>query len=201
MSNDPLRAQASEVDPTAPPAPDERDEKIARLERSLEHERENASTLRSTVDELRFKIDILEKSYAKQLTDAREAREKAEAELAAQRARAAELGTGGEETLKLLEEARATLSTLTAERNELRSRLARSEKTEPGKSTPDPESRPHDQTLTIDDMLTTSRWRIERRAAGEGHLNAQVQEDTDAPAEMISPELVFAKPGKRDEDS
>lgn len=200
MSTDPLRAQASEVDP-APPAADERDEKIERLERSLEHERQNATTLRSTVDELRFKIDILEKSYAKQLADARESRDKAEAELAAQRARAAELGTGGEETLKLLEEARATLSTVTAERDELRSRLARSEKTEPWKSAPSPESRPHDQTLTIDDMLTTSRWRVERRAAGDGHMDAQVQDDTDAPTEMISPELVFTKQGKRDEDS
>ncbi len=199
MSSDPLREHKPTAD-TQPAAPDERDATIARLERALAQERQNAGTLRTTVDDLRFKIDILEKSYAKQLEDARQRRDTAESELAAERARIAEHGAGGEETVKLLTEVRADLARITAERDDLRSRLTRSEKSEPWRKEPRISTTPaHDQTLTIDDLLATSRWRVERRAAGDGHSNAQVKADQDAPDEMIAPELVFTKGKSEDE--
>ena len=55
----------------APPAPDERDATIERLERTLGEERQNSATLRETVDGLHFKAEVLEKGYSKQLADAR----------------------------------------------------------------------------------------------------------------------------------
>ena len=55
----------------AAPAPDERDAAVERLERAVAEERQHATILRKTVEELRFKARILEKSYAKQLEDAR----------------------------------------------------------------------------------------------------------------------------------
>jgi uncharacterized protein YhaN len=220
MSQDAARVTSPQTDSPDPSAPDERDEKIAQLERTLAQERQNAATLRASVDDLRFKLDILEKSYCKQLADAREGRETAERELAAANTRAAQLGTGGEDTLKLLESTRAELARVSAERDDFRSRLARNEKREPWRTpakhdAPAPHDRtmtnaaehdapaPHDRTLTIDDMLATSSWRIERRSAGEGHLNAQVRDEPEAPVEMIDPELVFTKnkDGKDDEES
>ena len=220
MSQDAVRVTSPQTDSPDPSAPDERDEKIAQLERTLTQERQNAATLRATADDLRFKLDILEKSYAKQLADAREGRETAERELAAAKTRAAELGTGGEDTQKLLENTRAELARVSAERDDFRSRLARNEKREPWRTAskhddPAPRDRTmsntaehddpatHDRTLTIDDMLATSSWRIERRGAGEGHLNAQVRDEPEAPVEMIDPGLVFTKnkDGKDDEES
>src|SRR5690606_18932267 len=50
---------------------DERDEKIARLEQEIEAERARAAELERTVKALEFKLDVLERSYAKQLADAR----------------------------------------------------------------------------------------------------------------------------------
>jgi chromosome segregation ATPase len=204
MSQDAVHATSPQPDSADASVPDERDENIAQLERTLAQERQNAGTLRATVDDLRFKLDILEKSYSKQLADARQGREAAEEELAAARTRAAELGTGGEDTLKLLESTRAELARVSAERDDLRSRLVRSEKREPSRTAKHDDPAAHDRTMTIDDMLATSTWRIERRAAGEGHLNAQVREEPEAPVEMIDPELVFTKGkggGKDDEDS
>lgn len=197
-----VHARAPEAGAAEASALQQRDEKIEQLERTLAQERQQVATLRAAAEELRFKVDILEKSYSKQLEDARQSRDKAESDLAAMRAREAELGTGAEDTLKLLEEARAEIARVSAERDDLRSRLARSDKREPWRVAKDVAPVAHDRTLTIDDMLATSSWRVERKSAGEGHLNAQVNEEPEAPAEMISPDLVFASDRKDgDEES
>ena len=82
--NDPKAQQRAPDPPNGPgPAvPDERDAAIARLERALVEERENAAGLRKTNDELSFKAQILEKGYATQLADARTRMEAAQKELA-----------------------------------------------------------------------------------------------------------------------
>src|SRR6188472_440518 len=90
----------------APPQPDERDAAIARLERTVAEERQNAASLREANDALNFKLQIMEKSYAKQLVDARQRMDAALKELAGHQTRLKELGSGGEDTLRLLAETR-----------------------------------------------------------------------------------------------
>ncbi len=58
-----------------------RDATIERLERELASSAQLAQTLREALDAATFKADILEKSYAKQLADARDKRAAIEAEL------------------------------------------------------------------------------------------------------------------------
>ena len=65
--------------------------------------------LPKTVEELRFKAGILEKSYATQLEDARLHSETANRELADQQAPMAALETAHEDAMRLLAEARAEL--------------------------------------------------------------------------------------------
>jgi hypothetical protein len=72
----------SEAKPVGPPVPDERDAIIKRLEQTIAEERKNSATLRETVDNLRFKTETLERSYAKQLADARQRGTSAEQALA-----------------------------------------------------------------------------------------------------------------------
>ena len=105
--------------------PDERDAAIARLERTVAEERQNAASLREANDALNFKLQIMEKSYAKQLVDARQRMDAALKELAGHRTRLKELGSGGEDTLRLLSETRAELNRIKAERNQMKEQLAR----------------------------------------------------------------------------
>ena len=72
---------------TAPPS-DTQNLEAERLEQALAEERQHAATLRASVEDLRFKMTILEKSYAKQLADARTRAEAAEKGLAEEKARA-----------------------------------------------------------------------------------------------------------------
>jgi dGTP triphosphohydrolase len=103
----------NEAKPSGPPVPDERDTLIRRLEQALAEERKNSSTLREAVDDLRFKTETLEKSYAKQLADARQKAATAEQALAAHKAEVATFGADREETIRLLTEARAELAQVT----------------------------------------------------------------------------------------
>ena len=66
---------------TAQSGPDPRDATIERLERELAEQRDAAKTLRESLDAATFKIEILEKSYAKQLAEARDKLAAIEAEL------------------------------------------------------------------------------------------------------------------------
>jgi hypothetical protein len=48
--------------------------------------------------------------------------------------------------------------------------------------------------------MTDSSWIRARKAAAEGHLDAKVNAEEDAPAgDMLDPSLVFTK-GKRDDE-
>ena len=109
----------------APRRGDKRDLEIERLERALADERANAVSLRESSDALRFQLEILERSYAKQLADARQRVDKPTKELAELKAQMAQFGLGGEDVAKILSELRADLLNVRAERNHLREQLGR----------------------------------------------------------------------------
>jgi hypothetical protein len=179
----------------APSAPDERDATIQRLERTVAEERQHAATLRETVEGLRFQAEILEKSYAKQLTDARTRSDAAERALADERARLTAFGTGGEDTMRLLTEARAELETITAERDRLRQHVAQRDGVAP-------HALGHEESasLTINELMRTSSVMFERAPAGESQVQAQVAADQESPVEMLAPELVFTGKSGHDDD-
>jgi hypothetical protein len=182
----------------APSVPDERDAVIARLQRELAEQRQVSSTLRETGEQTRFQLQILEKSYSKQLGDARTRADTAERELAEKKARLAALDSG-EDTTKLLKEARAELAQTTAERDELRAQIARGGSYKPERARR-AEPQVADDGGTINALMTDSSWIRERKAAAEGHLDAKVVAEDDSPSvDMLDPSLVFTK-GKRDDD-
>ncbi len=185
----------------APPAPDERDATIERLERTLAEERQNSATLRETVDGLHFKVEVLEKGYSKQLADARLRSEKAEHELATLKAEVAALGSGGEETLRLLTETRAELERVIAERDQFHKQLGLSRPPQT-KTSVKASVRPQtEDSGTINELMANSNWVRERQATADGHLHAQVRADPEPPpAEMLAPELVFTKDSDDDDD-
>ncbi len=181
------------------PSPDERDAAIARLEREVEEERANSAELRETVGQLHFKIKVLEKSYSTQLAEARSRCEKAEDSLRAHETRLAELGTGGEDTLKRLAESRAEVARLTAECKRLRDFARGGPPAAPfARGEPPAE----DGSLTINELIADAAWVRERRGGGDSNQHASVRSETEpAPDVMIAPELVFTRGREgRDED-
>jgi hypothetical protein len=186
-----------------PSAPDERDAIIERLERAVADERNNAATLREANEALRFKVEVLEKGYAKQLEDARLRGWAAERELADQQSRLAALGTGGEDTVRLLSETRAELQRVAADRDELRKQLGlsagKSKRTAPSIGIPHVE----DGSLTINNLIAGASFIRGRHPDGSdnANLHEQVRPEQEAPPEeMIAPELVFTKGRDRDGD-
>jgi hypothetical protein len=202
-------ADAAQLKPGKPvvsasPSSDARDATIERLERGLAEERQHSATLRQTVEDLRFKMGILEKGYAKQLADARLRAESAESGLAEEKARLAGIDSNHENTLKLLTETRAQLAHALAERDWLRKRPAQgsrgaSEAPVPSREAPDPTcAAVEEDEGTINALMADLSVPRERPSARpeDPRLGAQTQDDGPAPSEeMISPELVFPKRG------
>ena len=177
----------------------ERDAKIAELERQLAEERQNAATLREAGDALRFKTEILEKSYAKQLADTRAKLAAAEQAMAAQKAQQIEYGADHEETVRLLKEARAELNQLKLERDQLRAQAKRSGWTEPGAAADTSQT----GEGTINQLMAGADWLPKKGAApaAGSNLTASVAAPEDAPVEdMLAPELVFTKKDKDKDD-
>src|SRR6185503_2694540 len=146
-----------------------------------------SSTLRETSEQARFQLQILEKSYAKQLGDARTRADTAERDLAEKKARLAALDSG-EDTTKLLKEARAELAQVTAERDELRAQIARGGSYKPERArAAEPQVVPDDGG-TINALMTDSSWIQARKAAAEGHLDAKVTAEDNSPSvDMLDP--------------
>src|SRR5688500_15651606 len=109
---------------TAESGPDARDETIARLEQDVAEERRTSTATREALDAANFKIEVLEKSYAKQLADTRERLTTTERELADKLKVLASLDGGHEDAVRALNDARAELKLLTAERDQLRRQIA-----------------------------------------------------------------------------
>lgn len=102
--NDEQRVSSNDTASAAPSISDECEAQVERLERDLAEEREHSAILRATIEELRFRADILERSYSKQLADARQHGEAAERESAELRARLAEIETAHEDVKRQLTE-------------------------------------------------------------------------------------------------
>jgi len=177
----------------------ERDAKIAELERQLAEERTNAAALREASDGFRFKTEILEKSYAKQLADTRAKLAAAEQVAAEHKAHQIAYGADHEETVRLLKETRAELEQLKLDRDQLRSQARRSGWTPPSAAADTAQT----SEGTINQLMAGAGWLTKREApAGGSNLQAQVAAPEDVPAEdMLAPELVFTKDKDKDKDA
>lgn len=185
---------------TAPPKEAESSES-ERLEQALAEERQHSTTLRATVEDLRFKITILEKSYAKQLADARTRAEAAEKGLADEKARLAGIDSNHENTLKILTETRGQLAQVAAERDLLRKQVGSGGGRRPEAApvpyhhhapAPEPENE-----LTINTLMADLTKVVEERRTAASRPKPVAPEEPPA-EEMISADLVFPK--KRDSD-
>lgn len=188
-------------EPAARKAPDDA---IERLERAITDEREHSAGLRATVDELRFKAEILERSYAKQLEDARRRADSAEQALTEQRARNAELDAAREDAVQLLTEAKAELDRLAHERDRFRRQLASRSGwgldeaggaigaggAGSGESGDDAETA---EDGTINSLMDDASWLRKRRPIEEARAQAEAaRRAADEPeGDMIAPEAVF----------
>lgn len=180
---------------SAPPsAPDDRDAIIERLERAIAEESQHTAMLRKAAEESHFKAEILEKSYAKQLKDARLRSEAAERELADLKARMAELETAHEDAKRLLTKARTELEFSPSDRVQLRKALVSTDGTEIDQH--DAESPVEEGSLTIDELMRDSNWAEEQPPVGREKEHPETQTDQDLPPEeMISADLVFTVEG------
>ena len=177
----------------------ERDAQIAELERQLAVERGNSAMLREESDGFRFKIEILEKSYAKQLADTRAKLAAVEKAAAERKAYEVAYGADHEETVRLLRETRAELEQLKVDRDQLRTQARRSGWTAPGAKDADTSQTGEG---TINQLMAGASWLTKREGAtGGSNLEAKVAAPETAPVEdMLAPELVFTKEKDKDKD-
>jgi hypothetical protein len=194
---------------TAQSGPAAQDATIERLERELAEQREAARALREALDAATFKADILEKSYAKQLTEAREKRTALETELGEKEEILAGLGGGHEHTLRELSDALTVIKVLKRERDQLRKQIAEGGFRQPsntkarallgsdvalssGSSNASGDD-PNADTSggTINALIANAGWAEKKPSTGTGHLNAQVADQEVPHEEMLAPDLVF----------
>jgi len=166
-----------------------RDAQIEQLERTLADEREHSASLRSSVNELRFQIEILEKSYSKQLEDARARADAADQRADEQQARLAELDSARQDAIQLLTEAKAEIDRLSNRQKQ---------HTDPSAGRSDWPARVVDDESsdegTINTLLDDAKWVRDREPdeAAKQQADAEARAaDEAAQEEMISPDLVF----------
>lgn len=172
--------------------------KLVELERAVADERKHSAELRGTVNELRFKLEILEKSYAKQLEDAKRRFETAEQTTDIQRSRIAELDAARQDAIALLTETRVELDRLTAERDQLRRELAAGDGSEV-----DPSADKRDGSGaegTINTLMNDAAWaRAAAPRSPDRDDRAAAEAVDDEPAgELLAPELVLTAGRNRD---
>lgn len=191
------------VEGAAESAADERDATIERLERAIAEEREHSAVLRKTAEELRFKAEILETSYAKQLEDARLRSETAERDLADQQAQIAALETAHEDAMQSLAQARRELDRAPAGAGKLRRALASTDGTRTDSiAQDDAESQVQEGSLTINKLMKDSSWAGELEPIGHEEEDPEEQQRADQEStseELIAPDLVFTV--KRNDNS
>lgn len=218
-SKQPSASDAAE--PSPPAGPDPREAAIERLERELAEQREAAKTLRESLDAATFKTEILEKSYAKQLSEARDKLATTAAELKEKDEILANLGGGHEHTLRELNDALTVIKVLKKERDQLRKQMAqgvarpRGEVTKarallgddaggliPSSGSAGDGQAPrdsHDDTSsgTINALIANAGWAEKKPEAGSGQGGARVEAGPQQPhEEMLSPDLVFTATDK-----
>lgn len=202
MTDDQLKDREgllTEAKETAPAAPDERDAIIERLERAIAQEREHSATLRKDLEERRFKTEILEKSYCKQLEDARNRGETAERELEEKTAEMAALEAEHTEALRLLDQARGELERNPANRGLSPRALAAMDRVQnPADTMDDTSTGTCDGSQTINLLMMDSTPADDGPVLGRGqdHTEEPVSADDDAGAEeLVAPDLVFTAEG------
>jgi len=169
---------------------------IARLEQALDTEVKTSAGLRDSLDELRAKVDQIASSFEQRLEEATRRSTTAEHKIADQQKRLVALGSGREESMKLLADARAELARVSIERDELRKQLARIDGMQTATITlgqeeiEEPNIR---QALPSIEELMASLGSIEEAGTrhDSGHLLSPVVGDDEESQEMIAPELVF----------
>lgn len=174
----PASAEAADDPAADAPAPDERDEIIARLERDIEAERTRSAELEGAVKALEFKLDVLERSYAKQLADARADGDRAKRELLQVKA-------------ELADTARE-LKQVAAHRDRLRDMFAFDGRRVPPELR---ERQPGDED-TIARLLSSADAVPERTAPTDGPAAADEPEIGD----LLPPDLVFDPNDDREDD-
>jgi chromosome segregation ATPase len=195
------RDVAADPASTVPATPDERDLKIERLERALAEEKSHAVALREASDAQQFKLETLEKGYSKQLADARQRADAATKELTELKAKLAQYGTGGEETLKKIEDMHSELVNMTAERNKFRELLAKSDARRDGGYGNKADRRPLDASSdTINSLITNAGIDPgpEKARGGDSNLSARVKLEQGPSEIMVSPDLIFTEKDKDD---
>jgi len=196
---------ADETSQNGQPGPDPRDATIERLERELAEQRDLATSLRESVDAATFKVEILEKSYAKQLTEARDKRAELEAELKEKDEILANLGGGHEHTLRELADAVAVIKVLKNERDQLRKQIAQGGFRQPTERAATARAPLYvDETSdggTINQLIANTSWAEKKPGVGTGQAGAQVESEPEPPhEEMLSPDLVFTAKDKEQND-
>jgi len=186
----PTSADALERDP--------RDARIEHLEHALAEEQQRSADLQGETNELRFRTEVLDKSYAKQLQDARQRAAQTEQSLAECRARLSGLDELHGQTAKSIADARSELERVTAERDRLRRALdpQYSPRSAAGQGSASAASV---ESISIDDMLEDALWVRERdRLAREGSgLAGQVVAPSDPTIrELLAPDLMLQKANK-----
>lgn len=190
---------------TDPSVPDPRDATIERLERELAEQRTLATTLRESLDAATFKVEILEKSYAKQLAETRDKLAALEAELKEKEEILANLGGPHEHTLRELSDAVAVIKVLKKERDQLRKQIAQGGFRQPSERA-SPVARALssvDETSdgTINQLIANTSWTEKKPGVGTGQASAQVEAEPEPPhEEMLSPDLVFTAKDKEQDD-
>lgn len=185
---------AQEAEHGAQVAEVERDAEIDRLNRAVAEERQHAAELRRTVDELRFKMDILERSYSKQLDDARLRAETAEQKTNEHGVRLAELDGARNDAIELLTETKAELDRLNKERDQLRRQLASRDGWNVEGAADDVDV--DDGEGTINGLLNDDKWlaRAESEHQKQIRERASVQADEESSTEdMLAPEAVLTR--------
>jgi uncharacterized coiled-coil protein SlyX len=202
-----LAPRAEDSSQTAQSGADARDETIERLERELSEQRDAAKGLRESLDAATFKVEILEKSYAKQLTEARDKRAALEVELQEKDQILANLGGGHEHTLRELSDALTVIKVLKGERDQLRKQIAkggfRQPSERPSRAPLAVQTSDIDDTSggTINSLIANAGWAEKKPGVGTGQATAQVGPEPEAPhVEMLAPDLVFTAKDKEKED-
>jgi len=179
-----------------------RDATIERLERELEEQRDTAKRLQEALDAATFKAEILEKSYAKQLGEARDKRAAIEAELKEKEEILAGLGDGHEHTLRELADAVAVIKVLKGEVMQLRNLIAQGSPRQRKTDRPERALAVADTNDgTINALIANAGWLEKKPAVGTGQATATVDAEPAPPQEeMIAPDLVFTAKDKENDD-
>jgi DNA repair exonuclease SbcCD ATPase subunit len=171
---------------------------IERLELELEEQRAAGDSARAALDAATFKIETLEKSYAKQLSEVRERCAAAEAELEEKLQMLSNVGDGHEYTLRALYDALNVIKELKADRDQLRKDLAQARH---ARKAPPPRGRPGTDIggETINALLSNTTWAVQKPRINAGPSAAPAAEQEAPREDMLAPDQVFTAEDKEDE--